>query len=345
MKKQTFILFCLFSFHPLFANSLMEVGSKAMAEGNFKKAEFLFKQAKEQGANPVFVDYNLAYLYYCKNEISLSIKYYKNVIKAAPLFKDAYHNLSRVYFSLNEIPKSIEAMEQLISVNSNNLDSYLLLGDLYIENDMYLAAEKQYLKAIAMNPSDEESYIAYSDLYGKLNNTEMQLDILQNALLEITNARLIYEREAYIYLKRKEYLQAASVFDRMIENSGDIEENEEKRLTMQLVNAYVDGKYNLLALEVLQKLHTKYPLYKECNELIAYVLFSDENFGKAFEFYQNLYQIDDKKAKIAGYLGLREVMTRAYNRNLNDLLQKMILFYKLNNLSDELYKKIKQELG
>ena len=41
---------------------------------------------------------------------------------------------------------------------------------------------------------------------------------------------------------------------------------------------------------------------------------------------------------------MRKVLARAYNRNLKELIKKIVIFYEKNGLSDELYKRAKQEI-
>ena len=332
-KNFLFIFFILSGINQLWSNPLMTAAGKALNQGKLNQAEFLFKQAQKQGASPIIVNYNLAYIYFKREDIYKAELFYNKVIESAPLSADAHQNLARVYYYYQDLEKAIDTLDKFLEKVTNDYDTHLLLGDLYREIAAYDQAEKQYTTAIILYPNYEESYLAMIDLYLLLNDSERALEYIAQANEVITESILLLEKEIAIYQNLAKYLEAAVLHEQLIKLSTNVTQEEIYLLKYELANIYLDGEYYLLAAKELREMIKDYPKEEDVVKLLGYIYNITDRQKLAFELYEKIYLSNKKIA----YLGMRNVLAKAINKDDEELVKLIIQFYDKYNIRDQMY--------
>lgn len=329
-----FFLLLLLTGEWAWSNPLMTAANNALSQSKFKKAEFLFKQAQKQGASSIIVNYNLAYIYYRQEKIYDAISLYEKVIKDAPLSASAYQNLARLYYYYKDFEKSIAVLESFLKIVTNDYDTHLLLGDLYREMEIYDEAEKQYSLALELDSEYEESYLALADLYLVLKDSPRALNYIQESISITPASESLIEKEVSIYQSMGQYLQAATAQEQIIKMATNVSSDEIYIMAYELANIYLDGEFYLLAAGELEKIIETYPQKEEPIKLLGYIYSTTDREELAFDLYQKIYPNNQK----LGYLGMRQVFTKAFNQENEDLIKKIIEFYEKHNIKDQIYR-------
>ena len=116
--------------------------------------------------------YNLAWLYFNKNDFAVALEYAKNadVLECNDTIK---YLLGLCYLQINDEQSAFAAFEQSEKINNHNFNAMLCLADIYSKNSIFSEAEKRYKKIIDNNPKDFAAHANYAEmLYRQKRNVE-----------------------------------------------------------------------------------------------------------------------------------------------------------------------------
>jgi len=313
-------------------STITELANKYYNKNDFKKAEYLYKKALDQGENKAIIYYNLANLYYLQTNIGKSIDFYKKVINYAPNFKDSYLNIAKIFYSFENYYDSIVIIKDYIKLNNSDPEAFIMLGDIYKKIRSFGKADYYYLKSISLNKTNEDAYISYASLYIDLKDYDKAFDIIETGLLNIENSFNLLKLESDIYKLKGKYSDAAIILQFILNKIKTIKNQDKITIYNELSELLLQAGYLNSAIEILKKSILLNP--DNINTLLHLdlIYFDNKKYNEALNFYFKLFEIN----KIEAYKLIKKILIYAYNED-DKLISSIILkFYKTKNISDNI---------
>ncbi|MES3038603.1 MAG: tetratricopeptide repeat protein, partial [Bdellovibrionota bacterium] len=162
----------------------LQLGTSLYESGNYPQAISELTKAEQLDPNNAAVHNNLGLVYWARQKLELAEKHMERAVALSPSFTDARNNLVRIYTELKKFSKAEKEMNKVLAdLTYPALDkAYYNRGVLYFEQGRMVDAEKAFRSSL-----DAQKENCYAMTY--LGRT---------------------------YFERKQYEQAASIFDRGI---------------------------------------------------------------------------------------------------------------------------------
>ncbi len=158
----------------------------------------------EQKNNEIRELMQLADIDIYKGNYNNAINKYIRVLKIKPDMVEATIKLSSLYESMGNTGMSTKALNQ--AIKQNPIVSYLIyynLAEIYINNSQINEAINCYIKALETEPFVMNTYIKLGEIYKKVNNWELLINALQNAIKKRSDIKEFYvgmlKRDLYYY--------------------------------------------------------------------------------------------------------------------------------------------------
>ncbi len=199
-----------------------------------------------------------------------SITYFERAMKRSPqsswALKAAREGARIAYFELKEYKKAADFYQHLVMYSEENEERFQAqqkLGDIYLENlQDYPKAIMEYSRLAEQHLSDQEvgqnrlrlgrAYYYQNNLFQAESEIEQALKLRIEPSLRFSALML----KGNIFIARKEFGKAASLFNDLIRNHG--EKAQEENVPMTLAVCYEEAGEFQKALEVLEGLKGKY---------------------------------------------------------------------------------------
>ncbi len=105
-----------------------------------------------------------------------AIKYYDEIIKLAPDFKEAYNNRGFSYAQLGNFDKAVIDFDKVIEIGPADKGAYFNRGLIYTNLEKFEEAISDYTKAIEIDPTDKGAYFNRGLIYANLEKFEEALE-------------------------------------------------------------------------------------------------------------------------------------------------------------------------
>ncbi len=236
------------------ADSLYLLGSRVLEAGEVDRAESLFVQALKTNKKHPLAHCGLGHVYLKRAELDKARGAFRKAERYARKLPEAYNGLGMVYAqekgqwvraidyfcrALAERPNYVEAQyhigmihlnllnrdaiksfTRVVEMNPNHLDAYYRLGYLY-EMDLLKKSEATgfYEKQLEISPGHKEAMWRLGQLYRSLSRTDQAAKTLSHLMrTEGANQRQYMLELAEVYLERREYDKAETLFDTYLAN-------------------------------------------------------------------------------------------------------------------------------
>jgi tetratricopeptide (TPR) repeat protein len=136
-----------------------------------------------------------------REDISIAIQKYREMIRLAPHLAAAYNNLGRLYFNQHDYGHAAQTLAQGLRVNPDMPTASAMLGMSYVEIGESEKAQEPLETALRANPKDSMVRMALARVSVQLHKYDEAIDLLKTYTVE--NPR---DQEAW-YLLGKTYLQ------------------------------------------------------------------------------------------------------------------------------------------
>ena len=235
--------------NPTSADSLYLLGSQALKTGEIDRAKTLFEQSLKTNKKHAPTHCGLGHVYLTQDQIGKARKAFRNAEKYQRKMPEAYFGMGLVYArekgqwvraidyfcrALAEKPDYVEAQyhiglthlnlmnrdairafEQVVEMDPDHPDAYYRLGFMY-EYDLLKkdGAIEFYEKQLAVNPAHKDAMWRLGQLYRTLSRTDQAARTLSRLMqTQGTNQRQYMLELAEVYLERKDYKKAETLFE------------------------------------------------------------------------------------------------------------------------------------
>ena len=241
---------------PSAADSLYLLGNQALKAGEIDRAKILFEQSLQTNKKHAPTHCGLGHVYLTQDQIGKARKAFRNAEKYQRKMPEAYFGMGLVYArekgqwvraidyfcrALAEKPDYVEAQyhiglthlnlmnrdairafEQVVEMDPDHPDAYYRLGFMY-EYDLLKkeGAIEYYEKQLAVNPAHKDAMWRLGQLYRTLSRTDQAARTLSRLMqTQGTNQRQYMLELAEVYLERKNYEKAETLFETYIAGLG-----------------------------------------------------------------------------------------------------------------------------
>lgn len=234
---------------PTAADSLYTLGNQAFKAGEIDRAKILFEQSLKANKKHAPTHCGLGHVYLTQDQPGKARKAFRNAEKYQRKMPEAYFGMGLVYArekgqwvraidyfcrALAEKPDYVEAQyhiglthlnlmnrdairafEQVVEMDPDHPDAYYRLGFMY-EYDLLKKddAIEFYEKQLAVNPAHKDAMWRLGQLYRTLSRTDQAARTLSRLMqTQGTNQRQYMLELAEVYLERKDYKKAETLFE------------------------------------------------------------------------------------------------------------------------------------
>jgi tetratricopeptide (TPR) repeat protein len=221
-------------YHYSLAHMYEELAMAYSRQDYVTKALDHLRQAMKYDPTSVFLNVELAELYYQTAHTTEAISEAEDVLKRFPQNLDARRLLGRIYVrSLGEagqgprrasqtemLRKALEQFDKITKQDPKDVESLLTLGRLYrLDNDS-VKAEAAFKGAVAAEPDNDEALVSLAQFYSEMGQGQQAAKLLEKASTHNQNPRLL-AMLGEAYEKNHEYEKAVEVFRRALEQDKD----------------------------------------------------------------------------------------------------------------------------
>ena len=231
------------------ADSLYLLGDQALKAGEIDRAKILFEQSLKADKKYAPTHSGLGHVYLVQDQLGRARKAFRNAEKYQRKMPEAYFGMGLVYArekgqwvraidyfcrALAEKPDYVEAQyhiglthlnlmnrdairafERVVEMAPNHPDAYYRLGFMY-EYDLLKKEDaiEFYEKQLAINPAHKDAMWRLGQLYRVLSRTDQAARTLSRLMqTQGTNQRQYMLELAEVYLERKDYKKAETLFE------------------------------------------------------------------------------------------------------------------------------------
>jgi len=278
---------------------IFDLALKNYQEGNFKKAEILYKKILKNFPDHFQSLFLLGTLFAQVKNYKQAITLLKKAIQINPIYLDAHNNLGNVYREIGSNQKAISCYQKIIKIDSNYVEAHNNLGKIYNEIGEYADAIFYFKAVIRINPE-------YVDAHNNLGVLFKQQGKYQEAVSCYTKALEISPR----------YVEAHNNLGALFQQQGKYQEalnsyNQAIKINPKYLEAYTNiGNIH----GELGKCSDAIKIFQKANEINPNYLTSHWLSLNAFPIiYKNTKEIDFYRNRFLKYI-----------QKINKLLEKNI---------------------
>jgi len=265
------------------AESWFLYGNSLWASGEIQEAKKAFEKVIE--IDPEYADayYQLSSLNI--NDVEKSVNYLKKFMELRPDYKaEIYYQIAAIYQTKNDEKKMFEYIKKSLDEDPSYLKPRYFMASYYESKSNFKDALKEYEKILEIDPNNIEILNHIGEIYisASFYNIEKAEKYFLNSLeISSSDPVALYWLSA-ISEERKDYEKAASY----LVKSSEIYNNPSTGLKLSyyytLVNKYPD------AINILEKLHNKWPDNLEVSYFLALGYEDMEKYSDAYNLFRDI---------------------------------------------------------
>ena len=213
-------------YHFMLARRYKELAGVYNRSDYVDKAISEYKQAIDADPESLFLQVELAELYWRVGRSGDAIHEAEDVLKSDPNYPDAHRLLAHIYWHMlgenqpekankDALAKAIEHMEALTRVQPSDLDSWQALGRLYKLNNQPQKAEEAFKKILNVDPDSTEGLGGLAQVYFEQGDYAATVDLLKKVPDENMDQPLL-GMLAYSYTQTHDFDSAVDLYEKAL---------------------------------------------------------------------------------------------------------------------------------
>ena len=171
-------------------NQILQQGAIALNNGNFEKAEHLYRIVLETQSTHPDANNNLGITLHKLNRFDEATISYKRAIKFNPEFSMAYNNLGITLKVLGQYDEAEVNYRKAIELKEDFALAHNNLGEIFEIIKKYNEAEISYKKAIELKPNYPEFYYNLGNMFTKIDRLDEAVSNYNKAILLKPNYKI-----------------------------------------------------------------------------------------------------------------------------------------------------------
>ncbi|RLE37593.1 hypothetical protein DRJ17_06240 [Candidatus Woesearchaeota archaeon] len=192
------------------------LGKVYQEERDFKKAEEVYRKAKEMNSHYLKSRYNLATLLAEEGRFISAEREYQDILNIYPFYGDVYNNLGVIKLREGKLNEALELFRKALLLSNDNADAYCNLGLVLGKKGDEKDAISYYIKGINIDPNNIGCLSQLALIYIKRGDFDRALTYLNRILdLDKKNAGVL-QNIGNIYFTKKEYKRALLYYNKAL---------------------------------------------------------------------------------------------------------------------------------
>lgn len=247
-----------------------------------KSTETAGSKNNEQKELTLFFEAETARL---NGEFLLSLKLYEQLIAAYPNNATAHYNLARLYYRRQQTSKAIIHAEKAKNLQPNNKYFQELYTQLLVYTNNTKQAENQYNDLISKNPANDEYLYKKAQLQIKSKEYDKAINTLEELEKKTGFNEDIILQKKNIFLKTNQNNKAIAEVNKLIQN-----DPSNTQYLMVLIELYDSIKDTVSAEKVYQKLEKDFVNDPLSQAVLAQYYLDNKNYKKFNDYIQRIIQ-------------------------------------------------------
>lgn len=167
---------------------------------------------------------NLGNYEYMQNNIDIALSYFMDAKKIHHDDTTLLNAIGLIYISKEEYDQAKTYYNEVIDIDQNSYYAYANLAIIYSRQSDYTTALNEINTAISLNPSVPQFYLIKGEILSGNGQEEDALLVYSECISRWSNLSDAYYKRGELYLKQKQYLEAAADFS-MAASAGIVDAN------------------------------------------------------------------------------------------------------------------------
>jgi protein O-mannosyl-transferase len=163
--------------------NLMKQGNELLAQGKFKEAAKLYRQAIDEEADDADAHYNLGIALARAGEYDPAIQAYEKALELVPDYAEAHQNLANIFVKLRKYNEAQEHFDAALEFLPDSPKLYSNIGNSLARQGVLSEAMKNFTKAIELDPNFVDAHYNLGCAHLAMTNIQAALDEFNKALL------------------------------------------------------------------------------------------------------------------------------------------------------------------
>ncbi|GAA6029122.1 hypothetical protein JCM8097_001610 [Rhodosporidiobolus ruineniae] len=279
----------------------LQIGQTAEAVGDLDRAITAYEAALRHNAYSVVALSQIAAICRSKEEFKKAAEYFGRVVGLAPESGDVWGALGHCYLMIDDLKKAYSSYQQALYYMPNPHEPKLWygIGILYDRYGSLEHAEEAFSSVIRMDPNFEKSneiFFRLGIIYKQQRKSAQSLEcfryILNNPPRPLTEIDIWFQI-GHVYEQQKDFIAAKESYERVLQ-----ENPAHAKVLQQLGGLYHRSRAPFYNPEISVQILTR-SLESDPNDPFSWYLLgraymTTQNFGKAYEAYQQAVYRDGK---------------------------------------------------
>jgi tetratricopeptide (TPR) repeat protein len=167
---------------PTDGQSLVVLGSKAVADGRSEEAIRLFTAALEQYPMDIEARLNLAVELSQLGRNEEALAHYERLVQTHPEEVAVHWNVAKLYMRLEQYDSAVKHYERVVEMQPRDARSHLNLGTALLRQHNLLRANQELQECLRLDPNMAEARVSLARVYLQQGSPQRALDALEEAL-------------------------------------------------------------------------------------------------------------------------------------------------------------------
>ncbi len=149
-----------------------------------------------------------------QRDLKRALSYYRQAVKLAPSYSEAYHNLAQVCYDMRRFDLAERFFARYLEFKPNDAQAVHDLGVAFHRQSKLKKAEAQYKRALVLDPEMAQAYYNLGNIYYKRKQEDLALQAYDTAIdLEPENEAFLSKRKTVINIRqtRQKFLSPTTV--------------------------------------------------------------------------------------------------------------------------------------
>ncbi len=192
-------------------------------QDNPAKALHDLREIASRNPAEVLVWYDLAWLFYEKNDISAALDAAQKAVALAPEADAVHYLLGLIYQNRNDVLQAEKEFLQAEFLNESNFAAKLYLADIYSRAGQFNEAEVRYKRLIELNAKDFDTHNNYAEMLYRQKRLPEALEEYRQAVIINPEAAEVSNNLGVVLKDLKEYDEALGLFFNALSKAPQLE--------------------------------------------------------------------------------------------------------------------------
>ncbi len=278
---------------------LLERANDIYQKGQYARAIILYKKARQRGADPAIVSFNIGNCYYRLNKLPEAAASFRSAVRLyGNQPSSAQFNLAGALFRLEQYGESIAAYRRALKKSPDNISAWLYLAEAYTRTGDRVGAQMALERAHIMEPEDVSVLYQLAEIHVAMKEYDAAISLIKDAYSKKPDEVDFLFYIGDLYRSQGDLDQAAASF-----RQGLALKPEDYNVMYKLADVLHAGEKPFLAMDYLQNALNLKTDFDDAAVFLGNIAFDQKWWDRA----ESAYLIAVKNSNKEGLEGIRNL--------------------------------------